>query len=685
MRPRITIGMAVSNDFEGLWATVQSACLHNEWDDPNDLQIVIVDNSPAESDCSKLISDFIGWGGHKEGRTSNIKYIRIADIPSTTIPREIAIKEADAPFVCIVDCHVLLPINGFKKLLNWFESNPEFNGLLHGPILYDNLHKIDTAFADQFRGGMWGTWSNTWYCPNKDLYFCIEPEEVTDENRPRQPNKDGLCSFRDVITLEEIFIESNIKYAGHEKTLKGLGYVEAGRLNDGTPFGIPGQGMGLFATVKKHWMGFDTRCKGFGGEELNIHTKYREADREVLCLPFLKWNHRFGRQGGAPYPNTNIAKVRNYVLWADSHKDKQKQLNRIYKHFVKSGMVSVEQWNNLLLDPANYPIDLTPPSQKNKNEIEALDKLFLRVSENDPDMKGYAEIVRDIVSNSSIKNVTAIVKRCSWEPVLAAGFPQQLNVYQYQENHYIKETHEAHKLQDNKNGRVLTSYSTHKITNPAYEVNSIPGDILFIDHINESEYIYKTLESKFDKYKLIAVRGTQTFGEKAEGVEGLGLWDGMKKFLSNHPEWFVSKHWSHNYGMTLLSRLSEMRPQKRAEPWPKGFGPGTELKAILMSVGIQQKENCGCRAMLLEMDNLGPEGCLKDFDRIVNTIKERAESWGWNSIVTSDDPNAMSLGEKLRAAYNAVKTGLVFKVNWANPFPDLIQMAINNAKENGNI
>ena len=685
MTPRITIGMAVCNDSAGAWATVQSICLHNEWDNPDDVEILIVDNSPKGSDCPQILQDFVNWGGHPEGRTRNIRYIRMPDTPSTTLPRELVVREAAAPFVCVVDCHVLLPINGYKKLLDWFDTHPNFNGLIHGPLLYDNLHKIDTAFADQFRGGMWGTWSNAWYDPTSDIYFCVEPEEVTDEHRPRQPNKDGMCSFRDVITLEEVFVASNIKYAGHEKALKELGFIEAGRDDKGPAFKIPGQGMGLFATVKKHWMGFDTRCKGFGGEELNIHTKYREADREVLCLPFLKWNHRFGREGGTPYANPHIAKVRNYVLWADSHKNRERQLARIYTHFVKSGMITQDQWTALLQDPANYPIDLTPPSQKRADQMGAVEQLYFRVMHNDPDMKGYAEIVRGIAGMQGIRHVSAIVKRASWEPVLAAGFPEVLNVYQYQDNPYTKEAHEAHKLQDNKNGRVLVTYNTIPVRVPAYEVDAAPGDLLVIDHINTGEYLYQTLNVHHHKFQLIMIRGTQTFGETSEGSTDPGLWDGMRRFLSINTDWFVAQHWQHNYGMTMLARDPNPRPENEVRPWPKGYGPGTELKKILSSVGINPPVGCKCRSRMLQMDEWGIEGCETNFNTIVGWLEESAEEWGWNLLpktIAESNPEheVMTLKQKLSIGWAALTKGLIFKVNWTDPYPGLVRLSIEQAK-----
>lgn len=78
------------------------------------------------------------------------------------------------------------------------------------------------------------------------------------------------------------------------------------------PFDIPMHGCGLFGCRKSAWLGFNNNFRGFGGEEGYIHEKYRKAGRKVLCLPWLRWCHRFGKSG--PYPLNGKDRIRNYVL-----------------------------------------------------------------------------------------------------------------------------------------------------------------------------------------------------------------------------------------------------------------------------------------------------------------------------------------------------------------------------------
>ena len=70
--------------------------------------------------------------------------------------------------------------------------------------------------------------------------------------------------------------------------------------------------------------------RGFGGEEGYIHEKYRQAGHRTLCLPFLRWVHRFGRPNGVKYPLTIENKIRNYFL---GHLELNLDINPIINHF----------------------------------------------------------------------------------------------------------------------------------------------------------------------------------------------------------------------------------------------------------------------------------------------------------------------------------------------------------------
>lgn len=57
-------------------------------------------------------------------------------------------------------------------------------------------------------------------------------------------------------------------------------------------------------------------------------------------------------------------------------------------------------------------------------------------------------------------------------------------------------------------------------------------------------------------------------------------------------------------------------------------GPGTELKALLASVGITATANCTCNQRSKYMDQMGADWCEANVDAIVGWLREEAGSRG---------------------------------------------------------
>ena len=85
----------------------------------------------------------------------------------------------------------------------------------------------------------------------------------------------------------------------------------------GAPFEVPQQGLGVFACRREAWPGLNPRFRGFGGEEGYLHHKFRRLGGRTLCLPWLRWIHRFDRPAGTPYPNRVEDRLRNYLIGCD--------------------------------------------------------------------------------------------------------------------------------------------------------------------------------------------------------------------------------------------------------------------------------------------------------------------------------------------------------------------------------
>jgi len=170
-----------------------------------------------------------------------------------TAARDVVFREANAEFVLCMDSHVLFAPGALRQLLDYLRANPHTPDMLQGPLVYDDLRTLSTHMDRTWSSGMYGVWAT--------------------DNRAQDP--------------------------------------------EAPPFEITMQGLGVFACRKSAWPGFNPRLKGFGGEEGYIQEKFRRAGGRTLCLPFLRWVHRFGRPNGVPYENTWEDRIRNYCIIAD--------------------------------------------------------------------------------------------------------------------------------------------------------------------------------------------------------------------------------------------------------------------------------------------------------------------------------------------------------------------------------
>lgn len=169
---------------------------------------------------------------------------------SGTAVRDQIFRQANSDYVLSIDCHVLIVPGALKRLIEYFETVADDNDLLQGPLLHDSTQDIKTHMAGEWRGGMYGVWASD----------------------------------------------------------------ERGIDPDSPPFEIPMHGLGLFACKREAWPGFNPRFRGFGGEEGYIHQKIRNRGGRVICLPFLRWLHRFPRPLGVPYPLEWQDRIFNYMV-----------------------------------------------------------------------------------------------------------------------------------------------------------------------------------------------------------------------------------------------------------------------------------------------------------------------------------------------------------------------------------
>jgi hypothetical protein len=170
-----------------------------------------------------------------------------------TTVKDLLFREASGEYVLVMDSHVLFPPGSLARFIEFLKHQHDSRDLWQGPLLSDGLKPLATHFNDVWSGGMHGQWA--W------------DERAADPNAP--------------------------------------------------PFEIPTQGMGVFACRRAAWPGFNPRFQGFCCEEGYIHEKIRRNGGTPMCLPFLRWLHRFERPGGIPYKPIWADRIRNFLIGYD--------------------------------------------------------------------------------------------------------------------------------------------------------------------------------------------------------------------------------------------------------------------------------------------------------------------------------------------------------------------------------
>lgn len=250
------------------------------------IQSIRMHHREVLDDVEFVIVDNNPFSKHGEAIQNFIKnikepfqYLPFTKYQSTTVKNKV-FELADTPYVLCIDSHVLLESGSLRKLIDFYDSGKDFGNLLQGPLIYDCMNTISTHFnLDEWSSNMWGTWGT--------------------DQRGIDPNND--------------------------------------------PFEIPAQGMGLFSCKKDSWLGFNKDFRGFGGEEGYIHEKYRKYGKKTLCLPFLRWNHRFARPNGTTYPNTLSERFRNYCI---GFEELGLDNTELIKHF--SASLGISQINDII-------------------------------------------------------------------------------------------------------------------------------------------------------------------------------------------------------------------------------------------------------------------------------------------------------------------------------------------------
>lgn len=478
-----------------------------------------------------------------------IRYVPMHEPTGTSQPRNRVFADAQGEIVLCMDAHVHVVPGALKRMLAWFDAHRGSMDLVSGPILWDHLQVGATHWEPKWGDdAMLGQWA-------------LDPR---------------------------------------------------GENFDAEPFEIPGMGLGLFACRKEAWLGFHPDARGFGGEEMCYHEKVRRAGHKTLCLPFLRWWHKFTdpRFEKPAYTPTLEDKAANFVLWFCSL---GWDLAPVHDAFVRPGKLSEAGWKQIVADPV-----------KNRGGVQR---------------KG------DEVRRSGDD------ERSTHHPINSSPHHHRassLSGHKQRIPHLQGFLDTCHTVTEMNHRRGDDGGRAEPLTNET--------DFLFVEFTPTVPEVLADLldtvagpNAAYPPRQFIALDGTHR----------PGLADAVNRWCGEHREWNTILHRPVEPGITLLRRDPNYRP-------PPGFGPGTELKGLLESIGIEQDPTCDCVARMEQMDRWGVEGCAKNRETIVAWLKKGQDRWNWK--------------EKVAAAARAVTSGLALRLSLANPFGSLVDEAIRLAE-----
>jgi len=673
-QPLLTIGMAHYQDFAGLWATIQSIRLNNAAL-MSQVQFLVINNSPEDARTADAIRNVLTHTKRSDHTWEPI-YRELDNIKGTSASRNAIFDHAQGRYVVVMDCHLALDPQALPRLLAYYAANPDTSDLLSGALIMDSLDSFSTHFRDDWGGGMWGQWSQAWQCQcgPHGSYFDLQKVKFESGSELAMPRRLQLGNIP-IGECEACHKPiPDVNWHGHEAKCIQRGFAPAG-INPGPAFEIPGQGLGFFSCRREAWLGFNPHTRAFGGEELYIHEKFRKAGHRALCIPGVLWNHRFYREGGAKYPNTNFDKVRNLVL---EFNEVGLPLDPIRKHFVETPLpehlaenpprtlyyITADAWDAIVADPINTLEDPGPRMMAVANaaallpHLATIEALFDEVAPIPRDLNEHMPAFR-ILASQAAGVVVELTGRRESTIGLLAGRPQSLASFTTEvDNHVMK----AGSLVSD------TTKFTPRPYNMGHILAEIPeNDLLFID----TKHTYHQLLTELQTYaprcrRFIAIHDTEIYGERGEDGQ-LGLRLAIAEFCDHNPQWAVIDHAKHQYGLTVLSCVLDDRPETPVEGFNVSHGPGTELKKILASLGIHPGPTCVCNSRAAQMDVWGVDGCEDPANFETITAWLRDGTWSGLDLAS--------------AIARSFFTGIAWEINPLNPFESLVKLCIKRARE----
>lgn len=500
-RVKLSICYPTYRDFDGVYSSaIDIPLTHAEVLD--NIEILVVDNEPN----TPIGETTKAWVEGYLASNCRARYVAFPGPGGPAGTKQKCVDEAAGEFVLVMDSHVRVAPGGIRKLIEYFDAHPDTIDLISGPIVWDS------SAAEVGRG-------------------------------------DPITGFAS--QMEEIWRGENLGIWAS---------TPAAASADGEPFEVYAAACGLFATRKAAFVGFNPHFLGFGGEEVYLQEKTRRAGGRAICLPALRWIHRFGRPGGVPYRLDLHDKVRNYVLW---HQELGKPIDLLFDHLVNHGQalreggnyLTMEQWKWIIDDPIGHELPQVQPGcgtcgghAPGLPEEMTLEQMYARAAATPGDINEHAAKFRELAAKCDV--IVDLGHRSGVSTVaFVAAQPKSVYTYDMRPDSIWGELEKR---------KGATEF--HAIPADTETVEIPECDLLFEDSAHTAKHVYMVLSRCAPKVRrFIVVHDTQIYGEQGEDG-GPGVLVGLRGFMVENPKWSVLYHTQANNGLTVLGCNPDDKP-----------------------------------------------------------------------------------------------------------------------------
>lgn len=593
-KPKLTIGMPTYEDFDGVWFTVQSLCMHHA-EVMRDVEIIVVNDGPMNATANAVRGLIQNAAGKK---CHSMKFLHHANTLGPAMAKNDVFLHAAADHVLCMDCHILYPPGTIRRLIEYFALHPESMDLFCGPNVLDDFETIQTELVPAWRGQAWGTWHSN-----------------PAGNHPNNPPYEIWANGCGVMACKKF------AWVGFNPHFRGFG-AEEGYIHE--KFRKVGR-----KVINLPFLRWVHRYEHPGGPKFPI---IKEVKIRNYVLGFLElgfdlddiYNHfvSLGHEGETLQEHlTREHSVDQRSFIEPDGKpvsyDKLQQLHKTFK-------IPEENWRFLMKDPINH---YHPDTLKGKEDgsgfmvdMETREAAIKRVLSTHNDVNQHLPKLIELAKQCD--TVEEITRRHETTIALAVAAPKKLRSRLY-----------GFGVDDKMKRQIVYlvppetefDFVTSEKYEPTWDIEEC--DMFFYKCPHNYHDLQVDLPRWAEKVKrFIVIHDTQAHGAKWEGEIGPGLSAGMKDLVDTG-KWFVAYHSGEQWGLTVLGCQDRDRPGIVIHAWPPGFGPGTEMKAIWDVAKVVEKVDCTCTQIRLEMDVLGVEGCKAHRGRLVGMIQDNAKNW----------------------------------------------------------